>query len=79
MNAVVCRNIGADLGDCASVQAAEELKYGKRVEIVPIQKTLAGCEGNIVEAVVTPYFHRSMRHIGRFISAIFFRCNLVST
>ncbi|CAH3168025.1 unnamed protein product [Porites lobata] len=45
MNRVVRRNLRVRLGDIVSVQACPEVKYGKRIHVLPIDDTIEGLTG----------------------------------
>ncbi|KAF2344920.1 CDC48 N-terminal subdomain [Trinorchestia longiramus] len=49
MNRVVRNNLRVRLGDIVSVQPCPDVKYGKRIHVLPIDDTIEGLTGNIFE------------------------------
>ncbi|RHN75993.1 Cell division cycle protein 48 [Medicago truncatula] len=56
MNKVVRSNLRVRLGDVVSVHQCTDVKYGKRVHILPIDDTIEGLTGNLFDAFLKPYF-----------------------
>ncbi|KAK4345736.1 hypothetical protein RND71_035912 [Anisodus tanguticus] len=50
MNKVVRNNLRVRLGDVVSVHQCPDVKYGKRVHILPIDDTIEGVTGNLFDA-----------------------------
>lgn len=50
MNKVVRSNLRVRLGDVVSVHQCQDVKYGKRVHILPIDDTIEGITGNLFDA-----------------------------
>jgi len=50
MNKVVRKNLRVRLGDVVSVHQCPDVKYGKRVHILPIDDTVEGITGNLFDA-----------------------------
>jgi hypothetical protein len=50
MNKVVRNNLRVRLGDVVSVHQCPDVKYGKRVHILPVDDTIAGVTGNLFDA-----------------------------
>jgi len=50
MNKVVRANLRVRLGDVVSVNQCPNVKYGKRVHILPIDDTIEGVTGNLFDA-----------------------------
>ena len=50
MNKVVRSNVRVRLGDVVSVHQFPEIKYGKRVHIIPIDDTIEGLIGDLFDA-----------------------------
>lgn len=50
MNKVVRSNLRVRLGDVVSVHQCADVKYGKRVHILPVDDTIEGVTGNIFDA-----------------------------
>lgn len=49
MNKVVRANLRVRLGDVVSVHQCPDVKYGKRVHILPIDDTIEGLTGNLFD------------------------------
>ena len=49
MNRVVRNNLRVRLGDVVAVQSCPDVKYGKRVHILPIDDSVEGLSGNWFE------------------------------
>ena len=49
MNKVVRSNLRVRLGDVVSVHQCPDVKYGKRVHILPIDDTIEGVTGNLFD------------------------------
>lgn len=56
MNKVVRSNLRVRLGDVVSVHQCQDVKYGKRVHILPIDDTIEGLSGNIFETYLKRKF-----------------------
>ncbi|ONM04939.1 hypothetical protein ZEAMMB73_Zm00001d032371 [Zea mays] len=56
MNKVVRQNLRVRLGDVVSVHQCEDVKYGKRVHILPIDDTIEGITGNLFDAFLKRKF-----------------------
>ncbi|BES91303.1 transitional endoplasmic reticulum ATPase [Nesidiocoris tenuis] len=63
MNRVVRNNLRVRLSDVISIQACPDVKYGKRVHILPIDDTVEGITGNLFEVFLKPYFLEAYRPI----------------
>lgn len=63
MNRVVRNNLCVHLSDVVSVQSCPDVKYGKRVRILPIDDTTEGVSGNLFEIYLKPYFLEAYRPI----------------
>ena len=50
MNKVVRSNLRVRLGDVVSIHQCPDVKYGKRVHILPLDDTIEGITGNIFDA-----------------------------
>ena len=50
MNKVVRNNLRVRLGDVVSVHQCPDVKYGKRVHILPIDDSIEGVTGNLFDA-----------------------------
>lgn len=49
MNKVVRSNLRVRLGDVVSVHQCQDVKYGKRVHILPVDDTIEGITGNLFD------------------------------
>ena len=63
MNKVVRKNLRVRLGDVVSVHQCTDVKYGKRVHILPIDDTIEGITGNLFETYLKPYFMEAYRPV----------------
>ncbi|CAI9268062.1 unnamed protein product [Lactuca saligna] len=63
MNKVVRTNLRVRLGDVVSVHQCADVKYGKRVHILPIDDTIEGVTGNLFDAYLKPYFMEAYRPV----------------
>ncbi|XP_068309348.1 cell division cycle protein 48 homolog [Pyrus communis] len=61
MNKVVRANLRVRLGDVVSVHPCPDVKYGKKVHILPIDDTIEGVTGSLFDAYLKPYFVESYR------------------
>mmetsp|Transcript_5471 Transcript_5471/g.9486 ORF Transcript_5471/g.9486 Transcript_5471/m.9486 type:complete len:805 (-) Transcript_5471:496-2910(-) len=63
MNKVVRQNLRVRLGDIVSVHQCPEVKYGKRVHVLPMEDTIEGVTGNLFEVFLKPYFLEAYRPV----------------
>ncbi|GLT56821.1 hypothetical protein SLA2020_298370 [Shorea laevis] len=63
MNQVVRSNLRVRLGDVVSVHKCPDVKYGRRVHILPIDDTIEGITGNLFDAYLKPYFLEAYRPV----------------
>merc|ERR1719333_988896 len=61
MNKCVRKNLKVRLGDVISVHQCPDVKYGKRVHILPIDDTIEGITGNLFDVFLKPYFLEAYR------------------
>uniref|UniRef100_A0ACD5YLT3 Uncharacterized protein n=1 Tax=Avena sativa TaxID=4498 RepID=A0ACD5YLT3_AVESA len=61
MNKVVRKNLRVRLGDVVSVHQCPDVKYGNRVNVLPIDDTVEGITGNLFDAFLKPYFLEAYR------------------
>ena len=61
MNKVVRKNLRVRLGDVVSVHQCPDVKYGKRVHVLPFEDTTEGITGNLFDAFLKPYFVEAYR------------------
>ncbi|ESQ46572.1 hypothetical protein EUTSA_v10000577mg [Eutrema salsugineum] len=63
MNKVVRSSLRVRLGDVVSVNQCPDIKYGKRVHILPVDDTIQGVTGNLFDAYLKPYFLGTYRPV----------------
>jgi len=63
MNKVVRNNLRVRLGDIISVHQCQDIKYGKRVHVLPIDDTIEGLSGNLFDLYLKPYFLEAYRPV----------------
>jgi len=63
MNKVVRSNLRVRLGDLISVHQCTDVKYGKRVHVLPIDDTIEGLSGNLFDLYLKPYFLEAYRPV----------------
>ncbi|KAJ1654490.1 AAA ATPase cdc48 [Dispira simplex] len=63
MNKVVRQNLRVWLGDIVSVHPCPDIKYGKRVHVLPIDDTVEGVTGNLFDVYLKPYFLEAYRPV----------------
>ena len=51
------------LGDVVAIQSCPDVKYGKRVHVLPIDDSVEGLSGNWFEVYLKPYFLEAYRPI----------------
>jgi transitional endoplasmic reticulum ATPase len=56
MNKVARNNLRVKLGDLVTVHQCLDIKYGKRVHILPFDDSIEGLSGNIFDVYLKPYF-----------------------
>merc|ERR1711871_897806 len=61
MNRVVRNNLRVRLGDVVSVHACPDVKYGKRVHVLPFDDSVEGLSGNLFDTYRKPYFLEAYR------------------
>ncbi|PWA75755.1 cell division control-like protein [Artemisia annua] len=57
MNKVVRANLRVRLGDVVSVHQCADVKYGKRVHILPVDDTIEGMTGNLFDAYLKRFIN----------------------
>lgn len=50
VNRVVRENLRVRLGDVVSVHQCHDVKYGKRIHVLPVDDTVEGITGSLFEA-----------------------------
>merc|ERR1712001_354958 len=63
MNRVVRNNLRVRLGDIVAIQSCPDVKYGKRVHVLPIDDSVEGLTGKWFEVYLKPYFLEAYRPI----------------
>ncbi|KAJ9590263.1 hypothetical protein L9F63_016613 [Diploptera punctata] len=63
MNRVVRNTLRVRLSVVVSVQPCPDVKYGKRINVLPIDYTVQGLTGNLFEVYLKPYFLEAYRSI----------------
>ncbi|KAF5386357.1 hypothetical protein D9757_006669 [Collybiopsis confluens] len=63
LNKVARNNLRVKLGDLVNVHACNDIKYGKRVHILPFDDSIEGLSGNIFEVYLKPYFLEAYRPV----------------
>ncbi len=72
MNKVVRNNLRVRLGDIISVHQCPDIKYGKRIHVLPIDDTIEGLTGNLFELYLKPYFLEAYRPVRKGLIVICF-------
>jgi transitional endoplasmic reticulum ATPase len=57
MNKVARNNLRVKLGDLVHVNQGLDIKYGKRIHVLPFDDSIEGLSGNIFDVYLKPYFH----------------------
>jgi transitional endoplasmic reticulum ATPase len=63
MNRCIRNNLRVHLEDIVSVQPCPDVKYGKRIHVLPIDDTVEGLTGSILHVYLKPYFLEAYRPI----------------
>lgn len=63
VNRVTRNNLRVRLGDVISIHACPDIKYGKKIHVLPIDDTVQGLTGNLFEVFLKPYFLEAYRPI----------------
>ncbi|XP_055014108.1 transitional endoplasmic reticulum ATPase-like [Boleophthalmus pectinirostris] len=63
INRVTRSNLRVRLGDVISINACPDIKYGKKVHVLPIDDTVEGLTGNLFEVFLKPYFLEAYRPV----------------
>ncbi|KAF9652107.1 AAA ATPase [Thelephora ganbajun] len=63
INKVARNNLRVKLGDVANVHQCPDIKYGKRVHILPFDDSIEGLSGNIFDVYLKPYFLEAYRPV----------------
>jgi transitional endoplasmic reticulum ATPase len=62
-NIVVRNNLRVRLGDVLTLHPCPDIKYGKRIHVLPIDDTVEGLTGNLFETFLKPYFLEAYRPV----------------
>lgn len=60
LNKVARNNLRVKLGDLVNVHQCLDIKYGKRVHVLPFDDSVEGLSGNLFEVYLKPYFLEGM-------------------
>lgn len=63
MNKVVRTNLRVRLSDVVTINACPDVKYGKRIHVLPIDDTVEGITGDLFEVYLKPYFLEAYRPV----------------
>lgn len=63
MNRCIRNNLRVRLGDLISIQACPDVKYGKRIHVLPIDDTVEGITGSLFDNYLKPYFQEAYRPV----------------
>ena len=63
MTRMVRNNLRVRCGDLVSIQAPLDVKYGKRIQVLPIDDTVEGITGNLFDVYLKPYFAGAYRPV----------------
>jgi transitional endoplasmic reticulum ATPase len=63
MNKCVRKNLKVRLGDLVSVHTCPDVKFGKRIHVLPMADTVEGLQGNLFDTFLKPYFLESYRPV----------------
>uniref|UniRef100_A0AAQ4RHL9 vesicle-fusing ATPase n=1 Tax=Gasterosteus aculeatus aculeatus TaxID=481459 RepID=A0AAQ4RHL9_GASAC len=63
INRVTRSNLRVRLGDVISIHACPDIKYGKKIHVLPIDDTIEGLTGNLFDVFLKPYFQEAYRPI----------------
>jgi len=63
MNKVIRKNLKIRLADFVWVKTCPDIKFGKRIHVLPFDDSIEGIKGNLFEAYLKPYFLESYRPV----------------
>jgi transitional endoplasmic reticulum ATPase len=63
LNKTVRRNLRVRLTDVVGVYPCPDVKYGKRIHVLPLDDTVEGLTGNLFETYLKPYFLEAYRPV----------------
>ncbi|KAG1874407.1 P-loop containing nucleoside triphosphate hydrolase protein [Suillus subluteus] len=63
VNKVARNNLRVKLGDVVNVHQCLDIKYGKRIHVLPFDDSIEGLSGNIFDVYLKPYFLEAYRPV----------------
>lgn len=63
LNKVARNNLRVKLGDMITVHACNDIKYGKRIHVLPFDDSVEGLTGNLFDVYLKPYFLEAYRPV----------------
>eukprot|EP00210_Caulerpa_lentillifera_P008187 g7817.t1 len=63
INKVVRKNLRVRLGDIVSIHQCTDIKYGKRIHVLPFDDSIEGITGNLFDVFLKPYFLEAYRPV----------------
>jgi transitional endoplasmic reticulum ATPase len=63
MNKVIRNNLRVKLMDVVIIKSFSDVKYGKRIHILPIDDTIEGLSGDLFDSFLKPYFLEAYRPV----------------
>lgn len=63
LNKVARNNLRVKLGDLVSIHACNDIKYGKRIHVLPFDDSVEGLTGNLFDVYLKPYFLEAYRPV----------------
>jgi transitional endoplasmic reticulum ATPase len=63
MNRFVRNNLRVRLSDIVSIKCVQDVKYSNPIHVLPINDTLQGITGNLLEVYLKPYFGKHYRPV----------------
>jgi transitional endoplasmic reticulum ATPase len=63
LNEVIRKNLGEKIGDIITIHAFSDLKFGKRIHVLPFEDTILDLKKNLFDDFLKPYFLDSYRPI----------------
>lgn len=63
MNKVARGNCAIKIGDLVHVSAANDIKYGKRIHVLPFSDSIEGLSGSLFDVYLRPYFLEAYRPV----------------
>jgi len=63
MNKVIRKNLRLKLLDVVIIKPCADIKYGKRIHVLPIDDTIEGIKGDLFDTFLKPYFLEAYRPV----------------